>query len=259
MQLYVLTFCRKIDLLHGSTLIFKTIRTGFPTARVTVVDNNSLPAARSTLQALAAGADCEYRQLSAESSISPQAFLRQTIESAAADTIVFLDPDIVFWETVEDWRFDGLLAGRLIPKFADPYSGCITMPRLHPSFLWVPDVHRLRARLAELKHARMDFHPFLPYMFPSGGRWYRFDTAAALYAAAPAEMVAYGERELNAYDHLFCGSHVDLVLGALHGADREAVERMHRHAQHDHTGLKGIWRAQQAYWEARAAPLVIGE
>ena len=251
MQLYILTFCRRIDLLHGSTLIFKTLRTGFPTAQVTVVDNDSLPDAQVALRTLAAETGCEYRQLDADTAISPQAFLRQTIEHAYADTIVFLDPDVVFWEPVESWRFDALMAGRLIPKFDDPYSGCITMPRLHPSFLWIPDVQQLRTRIADLKRTRMDFHPFLPYMFPSDGKWYRFDTAAALYAAAPAEMIAFGERELNAYDHLFCGSHVDLVLSALHGADREAVERMHHQAQHDHTGLKGIWRAQQAYWEAR--------
>ena len=252
LHVYILTFCRKEELLHGSTLIFKTLRTGFPTAPVTVIDNDSLRSVTPTIRTLAEDAGCEFQQLDMSTSISPQAFLRQTIERADTEAIVFLDPDVVFWESVESWRFDGLLAGRLIPKFFDPYTGCITMPRLHPSFLWVPDVDALRTRLAEIKQSRMDFHPFLPYMFPSGEDWYRFDTAAALYAAAPAEMVAFGVRELNAYDHLFCGSHVDLVLDTLNEADRQVVLRMHHHAQHDHANLRGIWRAQQAYWEARA-------
>jgi hypothetical protein len=240
LHVYILTFCRKADLLHGSTMIFKSLRTGFPTAEITVVDNNSLPDVQQTIGTLATQTGCEYQQLDAHTAISPPSFLRQTIEHASADAIVFLDPDVVFWEAVESWRFAGLLAGRLIPKFFDPYTGCITMPRLHPSFLWVPDVEALRTRLAEIKHTRMDFHPFLPYMFASGPDWYRFDTAAALYAAAPAEMVAFGARELNAYDHLFCGSHVDLVLGTLDDADRQVVLRMHHDAQHNRPDSRGF-------------------
>ena len=31
-QVFVLTFCRKLELLYGSELIFRTLRVGFPNA-----------------------------------------------------------------------------------------------------------------------------------------------------------------------------------------------------------------------------------
>ena len=47
---YILTWCDRLENLYGTTLVFKTLRVGFPTAEIHVVDNASLPAVRPLLR-----------------------------------------------------------------------------------------------------------------------------------------------------------------------------------------------------------------
>jgi len=59
----ILTHCRREEFLYGSTLVFDTLRVGFPSARVTVVDNGSLVAVRSVLAEAARAVGAEYVQV----------------------------------------------------------------------------------------------------------------------------------------------------------------------------------------------------
>lgn len=253
-DVFILTYCRRPELLYGSTLVFRTLRVGFPTSRVTIVDNNSISDVRHVLRYLALREGCEYVQLDGDRASSHHAFLESVVARAGAGTLVFLDPDVVLWQNCEGWRVGGLAAGRLIPCFADEFSGCVTLPRLHTSFLWIPDGERLRREVEELRRERIDFEPFRPFMFRNGDRWFRLDAGAALYGALPERMVAFGEAELNAYDHLFCGSHIDQVLPALAEDEREAFRRSHARARGDDRSLRGLWREQDQYFERRRVP-----
>jgi hypothetical protein len=257
-RVFILTYCRKPELLYGTALIFKTLRVGFPTAEVQVVDNSSLPGlVRSVIRAWAEQAGCSYRQLDGPRATSHHLFLKRTILSDMGGTVIFLDPDVCFWENCENWSFTGLVAGRRIPCFYDEFARCVTMPRLHTSFLWVEDVARLRERIVELQRRHFDFDPFAPYMFPQGGRWHRFDACANLFAALEGEMHAFGEIELNAYDHLFCGSHLDQVLEMLDPADRTALRQLHSDVRKDYRTLQGAWRRQEEYFTKRRAELPV--
>ncbi len=42
-HVYILTWCKSLESLYGSLLVFQTLRVGFPTAPVYVFDNGSLP------------------------------------------------------------------------------------------------------------------------------------------------------------------------------------------------------------------------
>ena len=250
-QVFILTYCRVPELLYGTTLIFETLRVGFPHAEVTVVDNNSIAAVRPLIRELAEQHACAYHQLNAHEATSHANFIRRTVLGPLSGTVIFLDPDLIFWQSCEDWAWDKLIAGRLIPKFRDEYSGCITMPRLHTSFLWIEDVGRLRLRIQTIKSQFFDFSPFSPYAFTDGTDWYRFDTGASLYAAIREDAYCFGARELNAYDHLFVGSHLDMVLDKLAADDRAALLRSHELARQDYKQLKGMWRAQDEFFRQR--------
>ena len=109
-QVFLLTHCRQRDLFYGTALIFKTLRVGFPNARVTVVDNASLPETRGEIERLARECDCEFRQLEAPA-IAHDAFLSKTLASVAGGgggPLVFLDPDLCLWRSCEDLEFDAL-------------------------------------------------------------------------------------------------------------------------------------------------------
>jgi hypothetical protein len=247
-HIYILTWCNQVKNLYGTTLIFKTLRVGFPNAEVHVIDNGSLPSVRSLLKQHTQECEAQFTQL--EDSIFHHDFIEQTINKQSEGTAIFVDPDVCFWENVEDWDFDALVAGRLIPPFRCEYTGCFTHPRIHTSFLWIPDIIALREAIKTLQTQYFHFNPFRPLMFRLDNTWQRFDTGASLYAALPERMYAFTERELEAYDHLFCGTHLNAVSPKIRPDYALLFERLHKHVQLDHRALKGSWRIQEQYFKA---------
>lgn len=252
LHVFILTFCRNVDLFYGTELIFKTLRTGFPNAKITVTDNASLPETREQIASLARQNDCIFQQL--QSGIQHHDFLQNTLRTVAADSVtdspvVFLDPDICLWDSCEHFSFDGLAAGKLFARFNCPITHTITMPRLHTSFLWIRDAIKLQQEIRKLKVAHFDFQPFLPYSCKINGSWYRFDTGASLYAAMPAQISYFGEEHFRCYDHLFCGSHFDWLYPLYDESSKKMMSEIHNNAKtgnlHD---LRGIWKYQHEVW-----------
>jgi hypothetical protein len=251
-QVLILTYCREPSLLAaGTLLVFRTLRTGFPTAEVTVIDNASLPEVRPAIRKAAEASGCAYVQRDPE--IRHEDYLREVIAGSDGDgPVVLLDPDVIFWEECEQWRFDRLLAGRMLPEFLDEFTGCRTLPRLHTSFLWIRDLAVLRERVSALVARYFDFDPFPPRMFAVDGEWYRGDTLAFLCGALPDDVQAFGEHELDAYDHLFCGSHLDLVLPYVPKETQTFLKWAHAEALSDPARLRGLWRRQDEYFRLRS-------
>jgi len=247
-RVVVLTYCRNAALLYGTLLVFKTIRVGFPNAEIHVVDNCSLPETRQAIEELARANGCKFRQFHKE--VAHHDFIEYVLNTFTG-TVVFLDPDVVFWEACEHWSFPQLMAGRLIPRFQDEFSGTVTRERLHTSFLWVQDSEALTGAIRALKARYWDFKPFQPFTFFEEGRWHRFDAGASLLAAIKDRCYVFGERELGAYDHIMLGSHLDVVMPRLSPADAERVQQAHAWAQGDFGRLRGIWRLQDEYFARR--------
>lgn len=247
-KVFIVTWCREAELLYGSLLIFKTLRTGFPTAEVTVIENASPPELRPPIYEAAAAAGCAVRQLEEE---RPHWSLVEEIATTHDQPTVVLDSDLAFWESVEDWTFgEALMAGRYLPEFADPFTDTLTMARLHSSHLWFPRPDALRARLAALARFRTQSGSlFQPRMMPPG--WWRWDTASALFHALGEEAVRFGEPHLDAYDHLFCGSHLPLVLPRLGERWGGLMSELHLRSQTDLPSLKGVWRLQEQFFSSR--------
>lgn len=247
---YILTWCDRLENLYGTTLVFKTLRVGFPTAKIHVVDNASLPAVRPVLRQYAQECNANFTQL--EQGIAHYQFIEQILNEQLEGSAIFVDPDICFWENVERWSFEQLMAGRLIPKYACEYSGCITHLRLHTSFLWISNVCVLREQLKNLRSQYIEFEPFRPVMFKAEGIWQRFDTGGTLYAALSEQMYAFTEKELQAYDHLFCGTHLKMVASKLNPYYAFMFIGLHKAVQQDHTKLKDAWKMQDDYFNSLA-------
>ncbi|MBV9931815.1 MAG: hypothetical protein JO013_12845, partial [Alphaproteobacteria bacterium] len=223
-------------------------RTGFPTARAVVIDNGSRPELRAAIFAAAAAAGCETR---APRRPLPHGRLVARLIAASERPCVFVDPDVAFWERVEHWDFaPHLLAGRFIP--AVDVGGLKMTPRLHTSHLWVTDPPALRARIAAIRRR----HPACGDLFEQrrepATRLY-WDTASALCMALGTAATAFGEAQLDAYDHVFAGSHLERALPA--GTDPAVLARLrdwHARAQADPRALRGVWREQEAVMRACA-------
>ena len=250
-QVHILTYCRRIDQFYGTELVFRTLRTGFPHAEVHVVDNASVPEARAAVARLAREHDCRFEQLP-DPAVPHHAFLRDTLcragtGPAQSSPLVFLDPDVCLWESCEDFRFDGLIAGMLVDAHDDGILGCIAAPRLHSSFLWIQHPGRLLEEVQRLQRRYLDFEPFLPYSVRVAGSWIRFDTGASLFAALGVRVSLFGEEHLRRYDHIYCGSHYDLFEGKYGGELGALMQRIHELARAgDVAQLRGIRQLQDA-------------
>lgn len=249
LTVFVVTWCKSEETYYGNSLVFESIRKGFPTAKVVVLDNNSEPALRERLAKLAAGVGATFIPMPREFQhweILNQLALYERLDTNA---VCFIDPDVIFWESVEDWTFgESLCAGRLLPAFQDEYTGTATMPRLHTSFLWLPDVAALRQRIAERRGGHFEFEPFRPFMGPMLGEWVRWDCAATLYGALKNRCHAFTEKQLDAYDHLFCGTHASIVKAAI---NNPRYAEIHAEAASGGRDLRGIWREQEAHFQSR--------
>lgn len=245
----IISYCRVMDLLYGSLLVFDSIRTGFPNVRVTVIDNGSIPEARGPIAAAARACDAGFVQV--ERPRYHSALLEEVLHREQG-SLVICDPDIVFWQSMEPIEIGGLIAGRLIPKFADPYSKTITMPRLHTSLLMIPSAPRLQQRISDIRQTWWDFRPWLPYTVKMDD-WYRWDTGAALLSALDeSEIHVFGDKELNSYDHLFCGSHLDWVTQRFPEPFCSRFVQAHEAARTDVGRLRGLWVDQQQFFESLA-------
>ena len=251
MKVFILTFCRNLDLFYGTELIFKTLRVGFPNAEVYVIDNDSLPAAQSQIGALCRGNECEFEAIK-EPGTEHHTFIESTIRAQATgsspqEPIVFLDPDICLWRSWEEASFSGLIAGKRLVKFMDPITKTITMPRIHSSFLWINDPAALWKEILRIKAGRFDFLPFQPFSFRMDGTWHRYDTGASLYATLPGKCSFFKEEHFDCYDHIYAGSHIDWILDHYNDECREMIKKTHHNAKMNNLhALKGIWREQDS-------------
>lgn len=249
-NVYILTFCRNPQLFYGTELIFKTLRVGFPNARVTIADNASLPDMRSKIESRARENECAFVQIPSPG-IKHHEFLYNTIRSEALDpgrsgALVFLDPDICLWESCEDFAFDGLMAGKISGKYWESITDTVVMPRIHTSHLWIPDVGALWREIWRIKARRFDFEPFLPYSFNMDGAWYRYDTGSSIFNALAGNVSGFTEGHRNCYDHLYAGSHLDWIFDYYDDECKEMMSRIHQYAREgDLTALRGVWKYQE--------------
>lgn len=253
MQIFILTSAWSMDALYGSTLIFKTLRIGFPSAKVTIVDNASVPGARMIIEGLAMTHGCKYVQL--ENRVAHYQFIEWVVNNNLGP-VALLDGDICLWENCEGWSFgDRLYAGRYIPKFRDEFTQTITEERVHPSFVWIDDCEKLRSEIEKIKDKYFCFLPFHHQMFksPDTSEWHFQDTLGLLYQALKERVSLFTEKELSAYDHLFAGSYYSLLLETINNKqDRELLRKTHDLGKTDFMKLKGIWKLQNDYFRRRA-------
>jgi hypothetical protein len=242
---YVTTWCKNPQLLYGSTLVFDSIRVGFPNAEVVVIENASIREARAAIVEAAQAADCKIRLVEKE---LPHWKILEDLCLSAKRPFVFLDPDVAFWGSVEDWEFGGaLMAGRFLPP-CEVVNGRYLVPRLHTSHLWFPDPFRLQDRISSITaNGAAVTKLFQGGGMPCGLQW---DTADILHLALGADAQPFTEVQLEAYDHLFAGSYLPDVQGRINREMGDAMGEWHAMARMDYRSLKGSWRRQQEILES---------
>jgi len=247
-KVHILATCRKPELLPYTLLVFKTIRTGFPTADI-FVTGNALDE-----DSYCAVAD-EVTKIGGRLENGPATIHHKWLESLChfeTNKFVISDTDMIYYQSVEDWEFDTALAGWRIPEWDDEFSKCYTRSRLHTSLLFI-DPEKVREKIGEwiegITHT--PFTPFTnlfyPVVFPLKGKNYFHDTCSLLYHAIGG--TAFTDKQLNSYFHANFGTISDIVLPNLSNGDEMAKER-ERILNNPEIGY-GRWRESEEYFAAR--------
>lgn len=243
-RVHILLTCRRPELYEASTLVFKTLRVGFPTAQVTVWQN------RCCGNCPLEDAGIEYR----ETDTIHHEWIEALLETEQAPFWI-LDTDVHFWETVEGWQFTEPLAGRLIPQFWDEYANCVDQPRLHTALMWLdPVALRSKVTAYRAQFAAEGFNPGASLIDPTylpirRGRNLFFDTLCLMYHAIGGQ--AFTNRQLDAFEHMNFGTIADLVLPRLKEGAEMAKARTEFLAHPER--FRGSWRAQNDYYARHSA------
>lgn len=248
MKVFVVTCCRNEAGIFGNTLVFQSIRTGFPTAEIVVLENASTHGLDEIRKA---AADAGATLIEMAKRVDHHEAISRALY-AEHGPVVFCDPDVIFWgnfeEVVGERIIDGdIMAGRYLPTFKE--YGATVAPRLHTSLLVIPNAERLHAAMQDLQTKWFsDFRRWEGFVFnhPEAGPVH-YDTGAVFFSFVKDHCYAFGERELNLYDHLFCGTAPDLVPVAMSPGTAGFLEGVRQQAMMDPASIRGLWRKQEEW------------
>lgn len=262
-RVFILATVRKPELLAATTLVFETLRVGFPTAELHVHFNESqtcpFGGAFSAVNraALSCGAAPVSRRMNHHEWI-------ESLIDLEDEPFWICDTDVIFFDKVEHWgpMFKAPLAGRYIPGFNCEFTKAWTMPRLHTSLMYIDPV-KVRAEIEEYNatipntyftpRPNLIYPQFCPEKIPAGmGLWKTenifYDTCAMLSNAVFTQ--PFGEDQLDAFAHLNCGTIADIV--GPHITDGKMIER-HRQIFANPELARGQWQRDNEYYDSRAS------
>jgi hypothetical protein len=250
----ILTFCRGKEFLPGNLLVFKSIRVGFPAARIEAWDNASDPECYKEIVAAANAAGCEVMPRFKKRIEHADWLERMTREAPPGEPLVFVDPDVVFWKKVEGWKFpdETLIAGRYVPRI-QLLKSAPSDARLHTSLLWITKPGEV-ANLREGKDYLYDFRPFHGTLFLDGKNFRHIDTAGPLYSVLKHRAYRFTETELDCYDHVWSGTAMDYIEAEGTPETIALFHDTHKDAKESPEKLKGLWKIQEAFFKRMSIP-----
>ncbi len=254
----ILATVRNPALLPATLLVFKTLRTGFPAARVFVWGNGLCSHDCQAVRAAAASVGASFINLPAT---SHDAWI-ETMVNRWNEPLWICDTDMVFFHQVEAGPGQeafgaGLFMGRHEPEFDEEWTGTRHMERLHTCLMWfnpvalrmairswmarIPDPWRMSAQFPLF---RQNFIPVRWWFNGQPETWF-YDTCAGLYHALGG--TPFSEEQNAAFEHLHCGTYAD-VMNAESLRDLPAV---HAAVYQNPQSARGLRAGQDAYYATR--------
>ena len=232
-----------------ATLVFKTLRVGFPKASVTVRINTMRPDFAAAIAQCCKDTDCMC--------VDPDepTIHHRWISSLIAtmqEPFWLCDTDIIFFEPITEDFTGEALAGMRIPEWRDEFSGCITRARLHPSLLYIDP--KLVYQKLEAFFRPVPETPFTPrasmidpLVTAFKGQRYFSDTCSQLYHAIGGK--AFSDTTKNRFFHFNFGTIPDLILPRL-ANPMQILQRREAILANPILG-RGEWRNHELWYASR--------
>ena len=241
-DVHILVSCVNPSLWDINTLVFKTLRTGFPTANIYLYANNLTTKQNERLSTLVDYSSYKIRSLKHDE------WIRHLIETQE-NPFWICDADVVFWNSIEDWQFIASIAGRGEPAFIEPLTKTIHMSRFQTGLLWIDPI-KVRSNIEGWNNCfPKDFVATVPdkdlikpLYIPGPRGTYLYDTLVRYMQAFTGQ--SFTNEQNQAFEHLNCGTYVDLYGPAI---GEPGMEDLYHRIANDVTIAKGLW-AEQLVW-----------
>lgn len=247
MKINILVTINGADGLDAATLVFKTLRVGFPNNPVTVYLNGVADWPVEHIKVVCSAA------YSVGACVNPtlKTIHHRWIESLidiADEPFYILDTDVVFWkEFPKGPPRDTAIWGEYVPRFHDPVSGAFTVDRLHTALMYIDSerfkhVVKLRARDIKFNETFTPLVNFIyPALIPFNVDYVFYDTMAAAYQAGLG--ARFTERETECFTHLHCATWVDQIGDRIKG-----LKDLHKAVYTDINAAKQLRELQQKFY-----------
>lgn len=187
MNVHILATCRNPSLFAATEMVFKTIRVGFPTARISVTCNGLMPTHQKTILRHVFRVGGDVLHVPDRRRLTHWEWIAWLIETRR-DPFWICDTDVVFWSSMERFKVHGPMHGRLVPSFRCPVTKASTIERLHTALLHIdPEAFRKFQECHTKEQAAA--HPFpleidlvKPVRFAVTGKMYFHDTLGQAYS-----------------------------------------------------------------------------
>jgi len=248
-KVFILATCLKAELLPYTLLVFKTLRIGFPTADVTVHLNGAVGSPNGWAGQVGDAASIAGCKVEAIAETMHHDWIEKLVSDPEHDEFWILDTDVIFYASVEGWKFQTSLAGALIPEFNDPFLCATTRSRLHTSLMHIKSQELLGQELAHgLRHPNTIYNPMAnlvhPQCHPLNGKSYFYDTMSMMYHAIGG--TAFTPQQKDCYFHFHFGTFSDMVLPSMpEGMEAARAELLEK----PQLGI-GLWRKQEEWFAA---------
>jgi hypothetical protein len=250
---HILVTCRKQKLEQAATLIFKTLRVGFPDVPVTVSMGTG-HCCKAVIRKAAVSVGAEIVEIRDIEQFGPphDSWLEQLIASEE-DPFWICDTDVVFWKRFEHTADGSALAGVRVPGFFEPWTGTQYRERLHTSLMRIdPEKFRKSADEYEAQFPQEPFRPQLMFVSQQYQPERRngtvtthfYDTLAMAWHAFGGQ--EFTQEQIESFSHLNCATYADLIAPAVDfdmlGAHKAVYENIEN--------ARGLW-AKQFEWFAQ--------
>lgn len=248
-MIHILSTCRRPEGLKMATLVFDTLRVGFPHENVKVHINGDV--CREDIDVAARSAGCET-------------FHAHTIHhewiagliAAEREPFIVLDTDVIFYDPFDMSEFRGPLHGYRTPEFQDSFTQSVTRARLHTSLLYIdPEDVRRRVGLFTAPSLGHEFapvsNPVYPVVVAMNGFRVFYDTCSVLYHAIGGN--DFTDQQKDKYFHFHFGTIDDIVFPKLPAEEAEAMKSTRKRVLDNPYLGRGMWREQERYYRNHPA------
>lgn len=248
---HVLATCLNPAIIDGTRLVFQTIRTGFPDARIMVWGNLLPRVIQENIRFLCASVGAEFVGVNR----TAHDYWISKLLDGATEPFWICDTDMVFWGDVSGFpNPESLLCGRYEPAFLEPWSGTHKSERLHTSLLWfnpTPIKNAIREWFVKWHPKGFPFAPNADLIrqcyVPNGKDNPPIfnDTCAGLYNAIGGQ--AFSDDQNSAFEHLHCGVYSDRISFALPG-----ILGVHKAIFENIAAAKGLNSEQNKFYSVQS-------